>query len=76
MNELHESTNRRILKVKVKHLRKNFSGHAEQIQDVPLIPGVNHTQHLGYVSGIALLCPAAIRLLLESTHKAKRKLFV
>lgn len=64
------------LKLNVKYLAKNISRQAEQIQDIPLVPGVNRTQHLGYVSCIALLCHAAIELQLKSTHKAKKKLYV
>lgn len=60
-----------------KYLTKNIRRQAEQIEDVPLVPGVNRTQHLGYVScTCALLYPTAIVLQLESTPKPKIKLYV
>lgn len=64
------------LKLNIKYLTKNISRQAEEIKYVPLVPGVNRTQHLGYVSCIAVLCPTATGLLLESTNKASIVLYV
>lgn len=46
------------------YLKKDVGGQAEQTEDVPLIPGVHHAQHLGYVLS-AVLQHAAVRLLSE-----------